>query len=107
MGAVRNTEGPLINSDLLQIGSPEGVKFFNTTRPPKVEPLDTDEDYIVQENDRYDLLAYRRLGADREWWVIFERNTETDMRLWPNDFVPGTTIKIPTRDSIRQRGIAP
>ena len=104
----RNPSGPLLYSDLIEINE---VVFWGKTTPPPVPPLDTDTDYIIQMGDFPDLLAGRRTGQQYWSWVIMERNRseedgELDMRLWPNDFVPGATIKIPSGNSIVSRGIS-
>ena len=110
MAVRRNSQSPLRNATLVQFGVSDGVVFWDRTFPPPIEPLDTDEDYIVQMRDRHDLLSFRKLGSSQLGWAIMERNNdivpeEVDMRLWPNDFVPGLKIKIPTRVSLRDRGI--
>ena len=110
MGAKRNQEGPLRHARLVQVGSTDGVIFWDITRPPPVVAESADADYTVEMADRHDLLAHRKLGSSQLGWVIMERNSdivpeEIDMRLWPNDFVPGRSIKIPSRKSLSRRGI--
>lgn len=109
MGTLRNPQGPLQHAELVQINE---VVFWDRTLPPAVEAVDTDEDYIVQMADRSDLLAKVKMTNSQWAWILMERNRseedgEVDMRLWPNDFVPGVTIKLPSNDSISQRGISP
>jgi hypothetical protein len=94
-----NAQGPLIHADLMKI---DDVFFFDKTRPPPVAARNDDMDYICTDRDRHDLVAYRKLQSSQLGWTIMERN---DMRLWPNDWVPGFSIKIPTRDSLGQRGV--
>ena len=106
----RNSHGPLRHAVLVQIGDVGGVVFWDRTSPPDVDPLPTDQDYIIEIADRSDLLSFRSLQDSNMAWIIMERNKdiepeEIDMRLWPNDFVPGRTIKIPSRRSISDRGI--
>lgn len=108
MGVRRNPQGPLQHAELVQIAD---TVFWDRTLPPNVDPLPTDESYIVQMGDRSDLLAGRRVTEQQWWWVVMERNRneedgKLDMRLWPNDFVPGATIKLPSADSIVQRGVS-
>jgi hypothetical protein len=108
MGVRRNPQGPLKHSELVRIGD---TTFWDRTLPPNVEPLATDESYIVEMGDRSDLLASRKIGSAQWGWVIMQRNRneedgKLDMRLWPNDFVPGAEIKLPPKDSINQRGIS-
>jgi len=95
----RNTEGPLIHADLI---IEEEVYFWDKTRPPTVATRSDDMDYICVDRDRHDSVAYRQIQSSQLGWAIMERNS---MRLWPNDWVPGFSIKIPTRDSLAQRGI--
>lgn len=97
MGVSRNPRGPLQHAQLVQIAD---TVFWDRTFPPYVRPLSTDEDYIVEMGDRSDLLAGRRITNQQWGFIIMERNRseedgEIDMRLWPNDFVPGATIKLP------------
>ena len=106
--ARRNPQGPLRHSILTQVIE---VVFWDRTLPPRVDPVDTDEPYIVQMGDRHDLLTARKIRSAQWGWIVMERNRneedqEIDMRLWPNDFVPGATIMLPSRDSIVGRGIS-
>lgn len=108
MGVRRNPRGPLQHAVLVQIAD---AVFWERTLPPRVAPLTTDEEYTVEMGDRTDLLAGRRVTEQQWWWIIMERNRNTednklDMRLWPNDFVPGASIKLPSADSINRRGIS-
>lgn len=108
MGVRRNPQGPLQHSELVRIGD---VTFWDRTLPPDVPALSTDEDYVIEMGDRSDLLAARKILTSQWGWVIMQRNRseedgELDMRLWPNDFVPGEKIKLPSQDSIKQRGIS-
>jgi hypothetical protein len=111
MALSRNPQGPLRNADLVQVGDDaDGVIFFDRTLPPPVLPDSGDPSYLVEMADRHDLLAYRKMGNSQYGWVIMLRNAdldpeEVDMRLWPNDFVPGRSIKIPVRTSLENRGI--
>ena len=112
MGVRRNPSGPLRHARFVQVGATDAVVFWDITRPPPVDAQDVDATYTVEMGDRHDLLAFRLLGSSQLGWVVMERNSdivpeEIDMRLWPNDFVPGYPIKIPTRRSLTRRGIAP
>ena len=101
--ARRHPKGPLRSATLIVFVD---VLFWDKTRPLPVDPEDTDEDYIIKAADRYDFLSARFLGTTRAGHNIMLRN-ETDeqpMRLWPNDFVPGRRIQIPTRDSLQNLG---
>ena len=99
MAVSRDETGPLINAELFQF---DDVLFWDRTRPPEIEAQDTDKTYIVKTGERIDLLAHRELGDMNLWWVIMVRN---NLRLIPNDFVPGMKINIPTVDSLHQRGV--
>lgn len=48
--------------------------------------------HIVTEGDRFDLLAYRFLGNPELWWHIADANPEV---FYPEDLIPGMTIRIP------------
>jgi len=111
MAATSDPQGPLVNAPLWRVGTAESVEFWGRTYPPKIEPDSTDMPYIIEMQDRHDLLAYRLMGSSQLGWIIMERNYdisegEIDMRLWPNDFVPGLQIKIPSRESLRNRGLS-
>lgn len=95
----RNVQGPLIHANLMKI---DDVFFLDKTRPPAVNPRNDDMDYICTDRDRHDLVAFQKLQSSQLGWTIMERN---DTRLWPNDWVPGFSIKIPTRDGLNVRGI--
>lgn len=99
MAIERNPAGPTSRADLYQIGS---VVFWDKTRPEKIAAAPDDEPYRVKDSDRIDLLAFNKLGDSDRGWIIMLRN---DMRLMPNDLVPGTTIMIPSIDSLRKRGV--
>jgi len=99
MGVKREPTGPLITATLFQINE---CIFWGRTRPKNIDPQDDDERYIVTNFDRLDLIAARRLGDSQLGWVILQRN---NLRLAPNDLVPGTTIFIPTREGLRKRGV--
>jgi hypothetical protein len=111
MGLVRNPQGPLRHARLVQIGDDtDGVIFFDRTLPPEVGAESADPTYLVEMGDRPDLLAYRRLDSSQLGWIIMERNAdlepeEIDMRLWPNDFVPGREIKLPIAEGLERFGV--
>lgn len=95
----RNPIGPLRYAEQRRV---DGVTFFSRTRPPAVEPRKDDHDYLIRIGDRYDKLADDELQEDAIGHLIMLRN---NMRLWPNDFVPGKRIQIPTRESLEERGL--
>lgn len=100
----RNPQGPLAFSDLREINE---CRWWDKTRPPPIEARDDDFDHLVRSLDVPDALALQLLQDDALGHLIMERN-DTDAytcRLWPNDFVPGRTIQIPTRAGLERRGI--
>ena len=64
--------------------------------------MDTDRAHTVRIADRLDNLAFAFLGDPALGWIILLRN---DMRLAPNDLVPGRKIFIPTRQTLAARGV--
>lgn len=108
MGVRRNPQGPLLHAQLVQVNE---VVFWDRTLPPRVDAVDTDERYIVEMGDRHDLLAMRKITSSQWGWIIMERNRseedgQLDMRLWPNDFVPGLTAMLPAAKTISERGLS-
>jgi len=94
-----NEAGPLKYANLVQI---KECTFWDKTRPPKVLPMDDDQSYTVKIGDRLDLIAFQKLGDSARGWIILLRN---NLRLIPNDMVPGATIFIPTLTSLTNRGL--
>lgn len=99
MAIERNPNGPTSQAALYEINN---TTFWDKTRPPAISAQADDEPYLVKMNDRLDLIAYTKLGDSDRGWIIMLRN---DLRLMPNDLVPGKTIMIPSIDSLRKRGI--
>lgn len=99
MGLVKAATGPLQTALLYRIGE---VMFWGPTNPPAIDPAPDDIAHTVTVSDRLDLIAARRLGDPQLGWVIMTRN---NLRLAPNDLVPGMTIYLPTRASLKSRGI--
>lgn len=99
MGVKRNPLGPLSNARLRRTGD---TTFWGPTQPDEIEPADTDRAHTIRIADRLDNLAFSYLGDVNLGWVILQRN---NLRLVPNDLVPGRKIFIPTRSSLRNRGI--
>lgn len=95
----RNPAGPLIYSDLIRIGD---VIYWGRSFVPPIFKDQSDNEHIVRKDERLDDLAHRHLQNSAMGYIIMERNA---MRLWPNDFVPGRTIAIPTRRSLARRNI--
>lgn len=95
-----NKQGPLRYAVLYRIN--EAV-FYDKTRPPQIDPMPDDEPYTITSEDRIDLLSSRKYGGISSYgWIILLRN---QLRDWPNDFVPGSLIYIPTLTGLKQRGI--
>jgi hypothetical protein len=103
-GPRRNPVGPLRHSLLRQINE---CRWWDKTRPPEITPQDDDYDYLVKRGDNYDSLALSELRDDALGHLIMHRNDTDDQpcRLWPNDFVPGRVLQIPTRTSLERRRI--
>lgn len=101
MGLSRNPNGPLIHADLVQFRE---VVWFDRTRPPSIGERADDVEYLVKEPDRLDTIAWQTLGNPYLGWVIAERN---NLRLFPNDLVPGRTLFIPSITGLKERGIIP
>lgn len=99
MTLARNKDGPLKTATLHQA---DDVIFWGLTDPVDIDPRDTDIPYVVKIGDRLDLLAARYLANEQLGWVILHRN---NLRLVPNDLVPGRTIFIPTVQTLTDRGI--
>lgn len=99
MGVQRNPLGPLATAQLRRI---EEAVFWGPTQPRDIDPRDDDIAYTVKVSDRVDLLASQKLNDAQLGWVILQRN---NLRLTPNDLVPGQKIFIPTRESLRERGL--
>lgn len=98
MGVRRNPTGPLTTATLRKIGE---TIFWGPTRPRRIDPRDDDREYLIRIADQLDLIATRFYGDPQLGWIILLRN---DLRLVPNDLVPGRKIFIPTRESLRRRG---
>ena len=98
MAVKKNPTGPLTTASLRRINE---VIFWAPTRPRDIGPQDDDQVYTIRSHDRLDNIAADRLNDQQLGWVILHRN---DMRLAPNDLVPGRKIFIPTRESLRRRG---
>lgn len=101
MGLSRNLNGPLSTAIL---GSINDVIFWGPTQPPEIKPQDSDIVHLVRIADRLDLIASQYLGDPQRSWIILLRN---NLRLVPNDLVPGQQIFIPTIESLTERGIIP
>jgi hypothetical protein len=100
MGLSTNKDGPLQNAVLVQY---DEVVWWDQTRPKyPIDPRDDDKKYTVKQPDRLDAIAESELGNVQLGWVILERN---DLRLIPNDLVPGMTLFIPSIESLKVRGI--
>jgi len=104
--AQRHPQGPLRFATLVKFTVDDEVAlFWDKTRMDKVQSSDDDQDFIVRDFDRSDMLSTTQLATTRTAHLIMDRNeTENEeMRLWPNDFYPGRRIQIPTIDSLRNR----
>lgn len=104
MAVRRNPQGPLRFARLIRF---DEVLFWNKTEPPAVDHRDDDREYLIKDGDRHDFLAHREIGDTAAGHLLMLRNEteEQPMRLWPNDFVMGREISIPTRRSLAERGL--
>jgi len=48
--------------------------------------------YVINEDDRYDLIAHRLYGDPQLWWLIADLNPEY---LYPDRIPGGTVIRVP------------
>jgi len=99
MSVRKRPQGPLKHAQLVQV---DGVQFYDKTRPPAVEDRSTDKPIRPRSLERQDGLSFKHQKDSRLWWTIALRQ---DLRLWPNDWVPGTEIKVPNEDGLRARGV--
>lgn len=99
MSLSKSATGPLQTTLLYRI---DDVIFWGPTSPPDVVPAQDDIEHTVAISDRIDLLANRYFGDPQLWWIIQLRN---DLRLMPNDLVPGMKVYVPTYESLKSRGI--
>jgi len=101
-----HAQGPLRFADLIRFEQDdEAALFWDKTRMEKITARDDDQEHIVRDFDRHDVLAVTEIGSTRVAHLIMDRNetAEEPMRLWPNDFYPGRRIQIPTTDGLRER----
>ena len=98
MGVSRNPIGQLRTATL---GNINEAVFWSPTQPKSIEPEDSDVVYLIRSHDRLDNIASEQLGDPNLGWIILHRN---DLRLAPNDLVPGRNIFIPTRETLSRRG---
>lgn len=109
MAVRRNPQGPLRFARLISYReNEETVLFWNKTEAPRtIEARDDDREYLIRDGDRQDFLAHREIGDSAAGHLIMLRNETEDrpMRLWPNDFVMGREISIPTRRGLAERGL--
>lgn len=99
MGVRKDPLGPLTQATLRRV---DDTTFWGPTQPPEIKPMDTDRAHTVRIADRIDNLAFAFLGDAALGWIILLRN---DLRLTPNDLVPGRKIFIPTRQTLAARGV--
>jgi hypothetical protein len=69
-----------------------GKRYFSTGIPttPAIDPLA--EQYIAQEGDRWDLLAYKYLGSPTQWYKLAILNDGANGSMFIR---AGTLIKFP------------
>lgn len=92
--AVYNKTSPWANTPMIQ-----GYLGPLRIRPVSAEPDDPIYTIEPQYTYRPDLLAYDLYGNTKLWWVFTQRNL--DILQDPIfDFVPGTQIYLPKKDSL-------
>ena len=94
-----NARSELLHSRWLQY---EEALFWGLVEPPEFETADDDVLHTVSDADRIDNLAYSYYGDSNMQWVIKWAN---DIRLYPNDFVTGMELRIPSFDRLVTEGI--
>lgn len=74
---------------------------FLNIRPVSAE--DDDIEYTIESQYTYrpDLLAYDVYGTSKLWWVFLQRNMDV-LQDPVYDFIPGVTIKIPSKSALLQ-----
>lgn len=78
------------------------VAYWTRTDPPQIFPDFDDFIYEVQEQDILDNLASQYYGEPYMRWVIKRIN---NIRLEPNQLIPGVEIRIPSVVRMRREGV--
>jgi len=99
MAVSRNPLDFLTTAKLVEV---DLVQFWQKTYPPAIAAEDSDRAYAVKIQERPDSIASKMLQSKNLGWTVMERN---NMRLWPNDMVPGVEIAVPSRESLTGRGV--
>jgi len=86
-------------SELYVIGD---TTFWGLSSVPTVSPAPDDLLYELQMHDRIDNLSFQFYRDPRYEWIIKRVN---DIRIWPLDAHPGTTIRIPRISRMISEGI--
>jgi hypothetical protein len=75
--------------------------FLDYNALPSIPKYESDEEYIIDQayNERPDLLAYVLYGNSRLWWVFALRNPDV-IEDPVRDFAAGTTIRLPTKETV-------
>ena len=94
-----DSRGPLAYSQLVRFNQ---VSFWLQTRPPKIDPDDSDILYIVKDGDTCVTLSNRFYRNPNMDWVIKRRN---NIFFDDNEMITGDEIFIPTESSLRARGL--
>lgn len=73
--------------------TPEGKRYYGTTKYPQI-PLDYSDIYVYStEGDRFDILAQQYYSDSTLWWVISIANESLTQGSY---YIPeGTQIRIP------------
>jgi hypothetical protein len=94
-------DSELIHAQLVET-DPGAVVFFDRSQPPSIQPDVTDKLYVVKEGDVLDNMATAEYGKPQIKWVIQWIN---EIRLEPVYLIPGTEIRLPTRERLRSLGL--
>ncbi len=70
----------------------ENIVFWDTVDLPEIVVQGDDQQYIVQQNDRIDRLAYKFYGDPVLWWVLAAAN---DLELVPTALYGGQVLRVP------------
>lgn len=92
-----NKASRLLFGDLVIV---DDVEFWDAVVLPTNTPRQDDIEYVVQGNDRIDLLAQRFYQDPVLWWVIAWAN---DLEILPTDLNEGQTLTIPSKLFVETR----
>jgi phage tail protein X len=77
----------------------DGIQEWDTLFLPTIVPQSDDVNYMVQDGDRIDSIAYTYYKDPALWWVIAAANGMEDL---PTDLDAGSVIRIPSPRYVQQ-----